>query len=146
MRNWPGLLPRRRVLLIVVLLLLASVVAAGAQQNHLPSVGNVGIGTDTPAAPLHIGTSAAASAKLLQIGEPGFVDGYGLVLRGDPHTGVFTLNGLNAGVERSASIMSWTRYNGRVGIGTDTPAAPLDRKSTRLNSSHAELSRMPSSA
>ena len=119
------LLPRRRSLVVAMLLVQASAVAAWAQQNHFPSVGNAGIGTDSPAAPLHVGTSVAANAKLLQIGEPGFADSYGLVLRGDPTTGVFALNGLNAAVETSTPIMSWTRYNGRVGIGTNSPAAPL---------------------
>ena len=34
----------------------------------------------------------------------------------------------------------------REGVHPETPPVPLDRKSTRLNSSHSRASRMPSSA
>ena len=44
------------------------------------------------------------------------------------------------------SVVVAIKENGKVTIGADSQCTRGDRKSTRLNSSHAELSRMPSSA
>jgi len=118
---------QRRWLCILSILGLVLFVQAtrGWAQNTFPAIGNVGIGTATPGAPLHVGVGSLGNQKLLQIGEPGFTGDYGLVLRGNPIDGVFKLHGLNAATETATPIMSWTRYNGRVGIGTASPQAPL---------------------
>ena len=118
---------QRRWLCILSILGLVLFVQAtrGWAQNTFPAIGNVGIGTATPGAPLHVGVGSLGNQKLLQIGEPGFTGDYGLVLRGNPSDGVFKLHGLNDETETSTPIMSWTRYNGHVGIGTAAPGAPL---------------------
>jgi len=82
---------------------------------------NVGIGTSSPAAAVHVGVASLGDQKLLQLGEPGFQDTFGLVLRGNSDDGVFKLHGLNSSTETTAPIMSWARNNGRVGIGTASP-------------------------
>ena len=43
-------------------------------------------------------------------------------------------------------IQSWTDYSDAKGRKLQRTLATLDRKSTRLNSSHSQQSRMPSSA
>ncbi|TSD04967.1 MAG: hypothetical protein Greene07147_884, partial [Parcubacteria group bacterium Greene0714_7] len=87
--------------------------------------GNVGVGTASPAAKLHIGTATSGDQKLLQIGEPGYVDTYGLVLRGNDADGVFKWYGLNNSVETTNPILSMARVTGNVGIGSTTPSSPL---------------------
>ena len=45
-----------------------------------------------------------------------------------------------------AGLGIWGAINLMEGYGNDNPGANADRKSTRLNSSHNVISRMPSSA
>ena len=90
---------------------------ASPNMANLYVTGNVGIGTTGPGAVLHIGTATSGNQKLLQIGEPGFVGTYGLVLRGDSADGVFKWYGLNNSVETTNPILSMNRINGNVGIG-----------------------------
>jgi hypothetical protein len=88
--------------------------------------GNLGVGTATPGAILHLGTAISGNQKLIQIGEPAFIDTYGLVFRGNSADGIFKLYGLNNSVETDIPLMSWNRANGNVGIGTTNPGAKLD--------------------
>lgn len=83
--------------------------------------GNVGIGTSSPTSPLHVGTATSGNQKIQQWGEPGFIDNYGLILRGSSLDGVFKFYGLNNGTETSAPILSMNRSSGNVGIGTTSP-------------------------
>ena len=78
-------------------------------------------------------------------------------------TGSLTVSSSNANQFQVGSNLLYVGNNGNVGIGTTSPAYKLnvsadigcvnlfttggsDRKSTRLNSSHSSVSRMPSSA
>jgi hypothetical protein len=85
------------------------------------STGSVGIGTTNPTSVLHIGTSTSGNQKIQQWGEPGFVQDYGLILRGSSLDGVFKFYGLNNGTETTNPILSMNRSNGNVGIGTTAP-------------------------
>jgi len=89
------------------------------------STNNVGIGTTGPGAVLHIGIATTGNQKLLQIGEPSFVETYGLVLRGNNYDGVFKWYGLNNSVETTNPILSMNRRTGNVGIGTSDPQTKL---------------------
>ena len=53
---------------------------------------------------------------------------------------------LLCGAMFAVSAVAPTGYNGILGYRTDISYETRDRKSTRLNSSHIEESRMPSSA
>ena len=96
------------------------------ERMRINGSGNVGIGTTAPGAVLHIGIATSGNQKLLQIGEPGFVGTYGLVLRGDSADGVFKWYGLNNSVETTNPILSMNRANGNVGIGTASPQTALE--------------------
>ncbi len=91
----------------------------------IASTGFVGVGTEQASSPLHIGTNQTGNLKLLQIGEPGYVNTYGLVLRGDNSTGIYRLYALNNSVEISTPLITINRTNGFVGIGADNPGDPL---------------------
>jgi hypothetical protein len=84
--------------------------------------GNVGIGTSSPTSPLHVGTATSGNQKIQHWGEPGFVDNYGLILRGSSLDGVFKFYGLNNGTETTNPILSMNRSSGNVGIGTSSPS------------------------
>lgn len=96
-----------------------------ARTFYIKNGGNVGIGTSSPSSPLHVGTATSGNQKLQHWGEPGFVDNYGLILRGSSLDGVFKFYGLNNGTETTNAILSMNRSNGNVGIGTGSPARTL---------------------
>ena len=93
---------------------------ASASRLAITSGGNVGIGTSNPNAVLHVGTATSGNQKLQQWGEPGFVNTYGLILRGSSLDGIFKFYGLTNGTETSAPILSMNRGNGNVLIGSAT--------------------------
>ena len=87
----------------------------------------VSTGDETPG-PAHTGREAVRP------------DG-GLDIRGalPGHSGTYILQTLNRQLQTDVGY-------GHVQVYGETPCPPSDRKSTRLNSSHLKLSRMPSSA
>ena len=97
-----------------------------AERMRITSGGNVGIGTTAPTSPLHVGTATSGNQKIQHWGEPGFVNDYGLILRGSSLDGVFKFYGLNNGTETTAPILSMNRSSGNVGIGTTSPSYKLD--------------------
>jgi len=72
----------------------------------------------------------AANQKIQHWGEPGFVNNYGLILRGSSLDGVFKFYGLNNGTETTNPILSMDRSSGNVGIGTSSPSYLLDVSGT----------------
>ena len=124
---------------------------ASSELMRLTSTG-LGIGTSSPGAKLDVlGSSSdqirvrTAATEYYRFGRnssTGYMDFYG------SQTGYqgYTFGGIDG---------TWMTVNssGNVGIGTTSPYAKVqvytssrDRKSTRLNSSHSSVSRMPSSA
>jgi hypothetical protein len=98
---------------------------ASTERMRITSTGNVGIGTTSPTSPLHVGTATSGNQKIQHWGEPGFVNDYGLILRGSSLDGVFKFYGLNNGTETTNPILSMNRSSGNVGIGTSSPTATL---------------------
>lgn len=96
--------------------------------NVILSGGNLGVYITNPTSPLHIGASTSGNQKLVQFGEPGYADNYGLILRGSSVDGVFKFYGLNNSVETTNPILSMNRATGNVGIGTSSPLTLLDVK------------------
>ena len=96
-----------------------SIYSSGTGDNYF--AGNVGIGTTSPTAVLHLkaGTATASTAPLK-----------------------FTSGTLLTTPEAGAVEFLTDAYYGTITTG----ASRKDRKSTRLNSSHTDISRMPSSA
>ena len=70
---------------------------------------------------------------------PGFVDSHRHIWEG-----LLRNIGTDVPLEGRTSYISFVLH--KLAPAFRTPASPTDRKSTRLNSSHSELSRMPSSA
>jgi hypothetical protein len=95
------------------------------EKMRLTYGGYLGIGTNAPTSPLHVGTATSGNQKIQQWGEPGFVDNYGLILRGSSLDGVFKFYGLNNGTETTNPILSMNRSSGNVGIGTTSSSYPL---------------------
>jgi hypothetical protein len=93
-----------------------------------PSGGDVGIGTLEPTAVLHIGTSAytGSDQSLFRIGEPGYPDSYGVVLKGNGADAVFKLYGVNNNVDTANPIFSFHRSTGNFGVNCTDPAVKLD--------------------
>jgi hypothetical protein len=88
------------------------------------SSGNVGIGTSSPSSVLDIKTSSTGNQKLFSVGEPGYESSnYGLVLRGNDATGIFSFFGVNAGTQTTNAILAMNRSSGNVLIGTTTDAS-----------------------
>mgnify|MGYP003332783609 CR=1 FL=1 len=61
-------------------------------------------------------------------------------------TGVAASGAVGTATAFPSQAITGAQANGAVGSITQVTVAPEDRKSTRLNSSHVALSRMPSSA
>ena len=108
-------------------------VTSGGEKMRLTSGGNVGIGTTSPTSPLHIGNTTSGNQKIQQWGEPGFVDNYGLILRGSSLDGVFKFYGLNNGTETTNPILSMNRSSGNLGIGTTAPQYQAQITKTSAN-------------
>jgi hypothetical protein len=100
-------------------------IVGAAERMRITSAGNVGIGTSSPTSPLHVGTATSGNQKIQHWGEPGFVDNYGIILRGSSLDGVFKFYGLNNGTETTNPILSMNRSSGNVGIGTSSPSYQL---------------------
>jgi hypothetical protein len=110
------------------------------ERMRITSAGNVGIGTSSPTSPLHVGTSTSGNQKIQHWGEPGFVDNYGLILRGSSLDGVFKFYGLNNGTETTNPILSMNRSSGNVGIGTSSPLqTTTDRTVLTVNGTTTSL-------
>ena len=58
----------------------------------------------------------------------------------------FDFHGLGAALKRAREEKGWTQAYVAELVDRDSRTIMKDRKSTRLNSSHLKLSRMPSSA
>ena len=104
--------------------------SGGTTFMTIKNAGNVGIGTALPTSPLHVGTTTGGNQKLQHWGEPGFIDSFGLILRGSSEDGVFKFYGLNGGSETANPILSMNRSNGNVGIGTASPETNLTIEGT----------------
>jgi hypothetical protein len=98
-----------------------SIWAGSTTRLLINASGNLGLGTTAPTSPLHIGNTTSGNQKIQQWGEPGFVDNYGLILRGSSLDGVFKFYGLNNGTETTSPILSMARSSGNVGMGTTAP-------------------------
>jgi hypothetical protein len=104
-----------RAVVMVMVILIIAFRPAGAQTNIFPSTGNAGIGTTTPAYPLHLasgetlridgGTNASDENNYFSFGGNGT---FGIDASGIANGRFVVLNG------------------GNVGIGNPSPAAPLD--------------------
>ena len=102
--------------------------------NSVAYVGNLGgnylNGTTT------IGNSSSGTGSLYVANGSAAVKGYMIVDTANVHIGSSTNNGVNFKINGSTAVV----------LDTGNNLYPVDRKSTRLNSSHIPLSRMPSSA
>jgi len=103
----------------------------GSERLRIDSVGNVGIGTSSPSAPIHLKTSGSAELRLEQNGA-----GYGTIKSSD--FGILYLDA-DAGNTVASSSMRFRvdgseamRINssGNVGIGTTSPSTALDVNGT----------------
>jgi len=112
---------------------------ADTERARINTSGNFGIGTTSPTSPLHVGTATSGNQKIQQWGEPGFVDNYGLILRGSSLDGIFKFYGLNNGTETSSPILSMNRSNGNVGIGTSTPNTYSNYTNLQVNGTSAGM-------
>ena len=95
--------------------------------------GNVGIGTASPANALDIAGGA------IQISTSGGTAR--TVMSADSTDSTFSVND-----DRNFTVKTNAATRLTINSSTATSTVPVDRKSTRLNSSHIPLSRMPSSA
>lgn len=104
-----------------------AVSTGGSERVRFDSTG-VGIGTDAPTCVLHFGTSTytGSDQNLMRIGEPGFVDSYGAVLKGNGADAVFKMYGVNNNVDTTNPIFSFARATGYFGINCTDPAVKFD--------------------
>jgi hypothetical protein len=86
---------------------------------------NVGIGT-IPSSRLDIFVPSG-NQKLLGLSDPGSQSSeFGLVVRGNSISGVFSFNRVNSGVENTTPILALARITGFVGINQPNPTKELD--------------------
>ena len=80
----------------------------------------------------------------------GIASAYGSdILKGQPvkySNGSIVIAGAGDAFVGAFDGVEWTDTTGRRRVSNYWPASTADRKSTRLNSSHTDISRMPSSA
>jgi hypothetical protein len=128
----------KKLLLLVIAIVLANATLSLGQTNLFPSSGNVGIGTTSPASPLHIVGNTTLQGlstsnyipsiffKRYSDGNPIFSIGYKNPSAPNSNIDFNSLNGnpitfSMVNVEKMSIL-----ENGNVGIGTTTPAYKLD--------------------
>lgn len=110
---------------------------AGSERLTISSTGNVGIGSTSPGAPLHIYSALSETLRLQFNGQAPYMSFWNASARigyiqYDFLNGVFFINETNTPMAFYTNSIERVRIDtvGRVGIGTNSPGAPLDVQST----------------